>query len=260
MRCNIQAQYNVLTMLRSLDAFQEGYTNIARKSIKECRNELERIQVFLLDFDKVVFLSITDCCVRHGDILPEYQNSLAFTRLLDLLYRTSPDILFLSCHGSYRNAYDDLRHVLEAVIQALYIDIRHPNSSIETKVEILKEIEDKREYHAVRLLDEFKQVGHKEELKRKYKELSQIIHPSHMQILSMRKLVHKAGSDGVVMINCPEISQIYDTLREVYDMFFHLFIVSFPEFRKSIEKNPEFILAIKKYRLRLLSKALKISP
>jgi hypothetical protein len=247
-------------MLRSLDAFQEGYTNIARKSIKECRKELEAIRVFVVGFYRVALVSIVDCCVRHGDFLPKYQNSLVFTRLVDLLYRISPNILFLSCHGSYRNAYDDLRHVLEPVVQALYIDIGHPDSSIEVKIEILKEIEDKREYHAVRLIDELKEIVHKEKLKRKYKKLSQLIHPSYREILSMRKLVSRARVEGVVKISCEEISQIHDTLREIYDIFFCMFIACFPEFRKSIEKNPEFIMKIKEYRLELLSKTLKISP
>lgn len=46
---------------------------------------------------------------------------------------------------------------------------RARDASLATKMEILKEIEDRREYHAVRLIDELK-LAHKDKLKAEYKE------------------------------------------------------------------------------------------
>ena len=132
----------------------------------------------------------------------------------------------------------------------------HPEIDVETKIEILKEVEDKREYHAVRLIDEL-EIDHKDKLRKEYKELSRLIHPSHKQILLMREKLTKRKK-FIEEIDCKEISKIHQSTRVMYDIFFFLFITHFPEMKESLMKNSDFVKDIKFYRLRLTSRALNV--
>ena len=173
------------------------------------------------------------------------------------LFRISGHILFLSCNGLYRNAFDDIRHTLESIVQALYIDLRHPKTDIGTKIEILKEVEDKREYHAVRLIDEL-EIDHKDKLKEEYKKLSQIIHPSHKQIVALMRDIKTEGKGVPTTVSCEEISKIYDSMKMMYNIFFFLVINYFPELKEPLKKNPYFTKGIKVYNLTLLSRVFKV--
>jgi len=228
------------------------FQGIPEKSTKECGNELKRIDELVYKF-----LTSSRSLFKHTEfekIFPNLQHSLAFVCYLEL-NRISLHISFLALNGLYRNAFDDIRHVLESIVQALYIDFRHPKIDIKTKTEILKEVEDKREYHAVRLIDELK-IDQKEKLRQEYKKLSKIIHPSHKQIVAiMRDIDERKGVP--VTVDCREISRIYDSMRTMYDIFLFLFISSFPEVKKLLKKNPDFIELIKVYNLPPLSRVFK---
>jgi len=145
---------------------------------------------------------------------------------------------------------------LESIVKAFYIDLRHPKTSLDTKIEILKEVEDKWEYRAGRLIDELK-TRNKEKLKEEYKKLSQIIHPSHKQIVATIEDV--TGDKGIpTSVDCEEISRILESMRRVYDIFFFLFVSYFPEAKEALKKNPKFVEDIKRHNLILLSKVLKV--
>lgn len=244
-------------MLKSLDALEDEFRGIVEKSKEECKDELEKLRKLILALHKNVFKSLEECFIDEKKKLsPQYQNSLAFTRLLELMLRTAPNILFLCCNGLHRDAFNDLRYILESIVQALYIDLRHPKSDIKTKIEILREVEDKTEYRASRLIKHL-QIDYKDKLRGEYKRLSRIIHPSHEQILSIRKVI--ITSKGIpTSINCREILKIYNSTRIMYDIFVFLFITYFPEFKDSLKKNSDFIKHIKIYKLTLLSKVFKV--
>jgi len=242
-------------MLRDQTKLEKSFQEIVEKSKEECGDRLEKIRqlTFIIpDFNK----SLTKCCKPNGKvILPQYVHSLVHTCYLEL-FRVSAHIFFLSCNGLYRNAFDDIRYVLESIVQALYIDLRHPKTDINTKIEILKEVEDKREYHAVRLIDEL-EINHKDKLKREYKKLSLIIHPSHKQIVATLSDVME--DKGIpVTVDCEEILKIYDSMKKMYDMFFFLFVTCFSEVKEALKKNPDFIKSVKAYNLTLLSRVLKV--
>ena len=242
-------------MLRSLEELEEGFRNISEKSKEECRDELEAIRELTLDFNSHFFTAYFENYSADGkQRLPKYYNSLVDACFLEL-WRISGHILFLSCNGLYRNAFDNIRYILESIVQALYIDLRHPKTDLETKIEILKEVEDKREYHAVRLIDELK-IDHKSKLKEEYKKLSRIIHPSHKQIIATVSDIIE-GKGVPATIDCEEVERIYDSMKRMYDIFFFLYTTYFPEIKKSLRKNPEVINDIKVFNLTLLSKALK---
>ena len=241
-------------MLRGSTELEKSFQDIVKKSKEECGDKLEKIRqlTFVMhDFNR----SLTKCCKPSGKVILTYVHSLVHTCYLELM-RISAHIYFLSCNGLYRNAFDDIRYVLESIVQALYIDLRHPKIDINTKIVILKEVEDKREYHAVRLIDEL-EIDHKDKLKREYKNLSRIIHPSHKQVIAtLSDIMEDKGVP--VTIDCEEISRIYDSMIRMYDIFFFLFTTYFPEVREALKKNPDFIKSVKAYNLTLLSRVLKV--
>ena len=165
--------------------------------------------------------------------------------------------MFLSVNGLYRNAYDDIRHMLESVVLALYIDARHPEATLKAKIEILKEVEDKTEYHASHLIGEFK-IEHKDKLQSEYKKLSKIIHPSHKQMVDTYTDVFGGRRGTPAFVDCEEIQRIYELLVMMYDIFFFLFLSYFTEMNNKLTKNTAFINDVKRYRLYFTSKALKL--
>jgi hypothetical protein len=241
-------------MLKSLDALDEGFRGIVKKSKEECSDELEEIRQ-LIFINGLFYKSLRESVSLSKEYRVRIESSLALMCFTEL-FRISGYILFLSCNGLYRNAFDNVRYALESIVQALYIDHRHPETPLETKIEILKEVEDKREYHVVRLIDELK-IDHKDMLKRQYKELSQVIHPSHKQIVTtLSDLMEDKGVPATV--DCKEISKIYNSMIKMYDIFFFLFITHFPEIKITLKKNSNFFKLIKDYNLILLSKIFKV--
>jgi hypothetical protein len=243
-------------MLRSLDALEEGFRDISKKSKEQCGDKLEEIRqlIFIIkDFDRAIEEHRNP---DEKDIPSKYVHSLVHTYYMELI-RISGHILFFSCNGLYRNAFDDIRYILESIVQALYIDFRHPKTDIATKIEILKEVENKREYHAVRLIDEL-EIDHKDRLRKEYKKLSRIVHPSHEQVIASISDIFIEHTGVPATINCEEISKIYGSMKMMYDIFFFLFSYYFPEIKGSLRKNPDFTKDIKVHNLALLSKILKV--
>jgi hypothetical protein len=239
-------------MLKRTSNLQKDFLRITEKSKKECGDKLEEMRklIFIIfDFEK----SVKAC---EKELSPKLMNSLTCWCYLELV-RASAHILFLSYNGLYRNAFDNIRHVLESIVQALYIDGRHPKTPLTTKIEILREVEDKREYHAIRLIDELK-IDNKEKLKTEYKELSRVIHPSHKQIIATFTDVF--GGRGVpATVDCEEVARIYSSMEKMFDIFFFLFTKNFPEVKESLKKNLDFSKHIKSHNLILLNSSFKSS-
>lgn len=127
-------------MLTSLDTLEKGFQEIVKKSKEECGDKLEEIRkLILINFH---FYNAIEKCFSpdRENILPKFGHSLVGTCFLELT-RISGHILFLSCNGLYRNAFNNIRYVLESIIQAFYLDQRHPKTDIMAKIEILKEVE-----------------------------------------------------------------------------------------------------------------------
>jgi hypothetical protein len=242
-------------MLRSLDALEKGFKNVSKKSKKDCGGKLEEMRQ--LAFVSGIFFTIFYAFQKKTKgKYGVWGHSLYHTCLLEL-FRTSGHILFLSSNGLYRNAFDDIRHTLESIVQAIYLDNRHPNVSLGTKIEILKEIEENREYHAVRLIDELK-LAHKDKLKAEYKELSRTIHPSHKQIEALLRDI-KTNEEGVpTTVDCEEISRICESMKRMYDIFFFLILNHLPELKESTKKDSGFIKAVRLYKLGLVAEAIAI--
>lgn len=232
----------------------KGFRRIFKQTKKECGKELKdilQLMFIMFEFNK----SMTEYIGIGKDKKPNLNclNSLTFSCYLELP-RISTHILFLLDFGLYRNAFDNIRYVLESIVQALYIDARHPNTDVYTKIEILKEVEDKIEYHAIRLIDELK-IENKDRLKKEYKALSQAIHPSHRQIVATITDVRE-GIGIPTRVDCQEIDKIYNSMKTMYDIFFFLFLTHFFDSKDLLKKNPQFLECVQTYKLKLISQTM----
>lgn len=243
-------------MLRAPGKLEKGFAEIAKESREKCGNELENIRKFLLETVSHFDLSAEECYgAKEEGVSPKYVNSLLFSCYLES-FRVSGHTLFLALNGLYRNSFDNIRYLLESAVQALYIDLRHPETDLKTKIEILKEVEDKTEYHAIRLIGELR-IEYKDVLQSEYKKLSRIIHPSHKQIVAT--LIDITKGRGVpATVDCGEVGRIYESIVKMHDIFFFLFLNYFEEVGQILIKNANFVEDIKNYKLHLTSKALKM--
>jgi hypothetical protein len=236
-------------MLRDLDSAVKEYQEALRKSREKYEDKLESIQKLIFDVNRHFWTSYNKCCrLDEPDKLKKFFDSLINNCYLES-WRISPQILYFCSHGFYRNAFESIRYVLESAVQALYIDIRHPESDFDTKIEILKEIEDKTEYHTTRLIDKL-EISHKDLLKQEYKRLSQIIHPSHRQHLAQ---MENSWMKSPVVIDSEEILKICSTMQMMYDILLFLYIKYFPEIGIALQANADFGEDIRNYNLTLLS-------
>lgn len=240
--------------LKLIASFQE----ITKRSSEECGDELNKITRLILscfyDFHK---LESKAGFQGKKDFCKKCTNSLVYTCYLELA-RLSSHILFFAYNGLYRHAFNDIRYILESIIQSFYIDSTHPHSSFDTKIEILDEIEDKREYRAIGLIEHLSIGENKNSLQREYTRLSEMIHHSHKQIVTTIYDVFGGEQDKArpVRIDCKEVMKIYESMKVMYDIFFSLYITYFPEFKEFVKKDPEYTNIIKIYNLHLLSKAI----
>jgi hypothetical protein len=240
-------------MLRSLDELDNGFSKVLKKSRKKCGDKLEEIR-------KLTFVS-GDFFSSYWAFRRKHQREIAWGHalhhaLLLELFRTSGKILYLSSHGLYRNAYDEIRHALESFIQAIYIDNRHPKSSLVTKVEILKEVEGRREYRAQSLIHQLV-IGHKDKLDQQYKELSGKIHPSHKEIVTVLRDIRRNQREPVT-VDCDEITNIYESMIKMYDILFFLVFSHYPRLRNQMKKDKKFIAKVGLYRLNLVAEAIGV--
>lgn len=244
-------------MLRNIDELFEGFQDVVARSKKECGAELEKLRQ--LAFVTHEFMnSLRSCVSPKKEYGVKIGSSLALTFLIELP-RISGHTIFFSFNGLYRIAFYNIRYALESFVQALYIDYGHPRTSLDTKMEILKETEDKEEYRANRLIGKLRMSeNNRKLLRQEYSELSKIVHPTHRQIVSTLTDLRKPDKGAPTAIDCNEVLRIYDSMRRMYDVFFFLFIMYFPEVREELQKNTRFIEQIRVHNLALLSRLLDI--
>lgn len=238
-------------MLRSIDTLCEGFQNSIKKSKKECGERLEEIRQFTFCLS-YFHRTLSKTFDTDKKITLEMWNSLTLMCYIELM-RLSGHIVFFTYSGLYRQAFNDIRYALESIVQAVYLDNRHQNASIETKIEILREVENKRDYHAGSLIAKLEGISkYKNLLKKEYSELSQNIHHTHRQIIAtMDDLLNE--SEYPVTIKSEEVSRIFDSLKKLYDIFLLLFVMKFPQLKAGLKENDLFTNAVKKNELEMLS-------
>ena len=235
-------------MLRSLDDLDKGFLKARKKAKKECREQLELLRELIYDIKP-----LTRTFVLLGEPQKQF-NSLVFWNYLNFV-RNCGYTLFLTYNSLYRNAFDSIRHILESIVQALYLESRHPSATMKTKIHILSEVQDKHEYHVQSLIEKL-DISDKERIKDIYRSLSKRIHPTTRTVKSIFE-DFLAKDELPTVINCREISDITVYLRDVIDVFFFLYISHFPERKEQLKKDVKLNEYVRKYTPYLTSKALK---
>ena len=135
-------------------------------------------------------------------ILIEKRKRLLMAVRFTECYQTISWIEFLSLSGGYYVAIRELRSILEAIIQAYYIDIKYPKTSIEGKLAVLNEFLDsgKRESYGGSLINRAKPPNI-QNIQKLYKELCEFVHPTLSQI--SRILEHSDSNDRIVKLMSP---------------------------------------------------------
>jgi len=237
-------------MLRSLDALEKGFLKAREKSQEECSAELETMRQLIFQIKPIVSTFI------HPAPKPLKKfNSLVYWNWLNFV-RNCGYTLYLTNNGLYRNAYGNMRYILESIVQALYIDSRHPQTTIETKIHILSEVEHNQSYYFKSLIQKL-DIGEKEKIKAIHSSLSKKIHPTVKTVKSIfEDYLNKDKMPTI--ISCNAIKDISIFLRAVIDVFLFLCIPYFSEHKEQLKSINQMTEYVKKYKLSLTSKTLKI--
>jgi len=236
------------------------FQTVMEKSEKECV-DLARMSelTFALACISIAFPKVPSFFDNDRYISERYSQSLVFTCFIEFV-RSSFCTVYLCGCGLYKNAYHNIRYALESIIQASYLDSRHPNSDFPTKIEILKEVEDLPEYRGVQLVKKL-DIAYKKETRKglieEYRKLSKKVHSTHRQFVATASNFMER-SYSLVYVDCSEVSNIYDSVKMLYNIFFLLLLAHFPELRKPLRGNNEFVETVKSHDLTLLLKVLRI--
>ena len=215
-------------------------------SWRKCKSETEAIREFI--YQTMGILPQISTTERYCTTLKEMRVIETYVLLSQTFY--------LSTSGMYRSAFHSVRYMLESAVQSVYIDERHKKSSLRTKIEILKEVEDKRDYRVLNLISKLANVGHKDDLTTQYKQLSQMVHPSHKSVVDVLECISKPPE--YFFIDCNEISNIFEALKITIDMVLFLFVwYADDDIKERLSKNSEFTEYCAKYKMFLISKILK---
>jgi hypothetical protein len=110
-------------MLKDIESLNKAFQATAAESDKECKLELKNLQTFMLETGNVWrnhlanFEEVTVDKERWG-------NSLICWCFFESM-PSCGQILYLSQHGLYISAFDSIRHMLESVVMAFYLDLRY---------------------------------------------------------------------------------------------------------------------------------------
>jgi hypothetical protein len=190
-------------------------------------------------------------CIADNCDAEEAKQSLLFYRFLESVLHLD-EIIFLLLSAHYTSGIQILRYRLESAIQAFYLDQQHPLFSLENKICILAEISDKREYFVSRLID--RMSGERESLRKIYKELSMVAHPSHLDFPTVEEMMKYGKADS--NIDCTRLGKAAELAIRTYDAIFFLVIQNFPAVKDIARKQKEIKKVIGKYKLPMLNKVI----
>jgi len=155
----------------------------------------------------------------------EARNSLTFFRVASF-YREFRWIQSCISQNAYHQCIRELRFVLDSIIQAYYVDERHYNTDMVCKLEIVKEID--RWGFGGRLIDQTN-LGHKQNLKDLYSELSTYVHSTHRELASSLPKKAKQVADLKFEANVEMTNLCTSFANQTLDAVFFVTLSLFPE-------------------------------
>jgi hypothetical protein len=232
--------------------YQEAIT----KSQAECE-DLKAMNKLLLILAQthVAFLKSTFFFDEKRFAKERYSQSLVYTSFLEL-FRNLHNTVFLSACGLYKNAYHNIRYALEFIIQSYYIDTELPNGNFNDRTRRLSEIENKPKYRGTPLLNKLNIPSVlKEEIANEYTKLHKRVHSTSKQFVYTA--YHFMDNHYTALyLDIIEVSKIYNSSVKMMDFFYYLLLNQFPELKKELIKNKDFLEVITDYDLPLMHKQL----
>lgn len=146
--------------------------------------------------------------------------------------------------GAYHQAFRELRYLLEMMVQAYFLDTNHSDAMIETKMEILKALENlNKPITGCNFIDKT-DLGNKKKLKKLYKDLSGFVHPSFKEIQS--KLYYTIQFNEKLFNDCKDkFTEVLNALKEITKSyikqeFYADWLQEFAEIKKRLSSSPRF--------------------
>ncbi len=144
--------------------------------------------------------------------------------------------------GAYPTAIRELRFVFESLTQAYYIDKEHPESKMECKLEIIKEID--KFIFGSKLINST-DLENKNKLKKLYSELSKYIHSSYESLKSPIK-EGKVDTSIIFTYNKELFGECYIFTNRVMDMVMFILMSFEKRMIKKIQKDKLMVEFLKK--------------
>jgi hypothetical protein len=171
----------------------------------------------------------------------ELDNSLSFFRLL-FCYREMRWITDSIDQNAYHQAIRELRFVLESMIQAYYVDKNHLGSSIQCKLEIVKEIEC---FYGGKLIGRT-DLTQKNDLNKLYTELCAYVHSSYKELVSSMPRNSKDIASLKFEVDHEMTKVCWDFVNRTIDAIFFIMLSLFPQilgpetkFKKTRDSFPD---------------------
>jgi hypothetical protein len=228
------------------EIFQEA----VEKSKKDCPDLLKIKELMLLMGVTFATFHGIPSFIENGFISDRYSQRLFFTCFVES-FRSIIGTMYLSACGLYRNAYHNIRYMLESMIQSEYIDTTFPNVDFERRLNILR----KGENEELRMNSLLKEINLqcKGGIINEWKNLSKRVHPSHQQLIDTA-VDFMSSTYGRSNVECNEVTNIYKSLRAVCNFYLYLIFVHFPEVKTPLKENKDFVKTLNDHKLRLASK------
>lgn len=165
------------------------------------------------------------------------ENSLLSFRISELINHLSWTWFSVRA-GAYHQVIRELRYAFESILMAYYLDMGHPDASITSKLEIIKEIENPRyRLYGIRLIDELK-LKEKQCLKELYAELSKYVHCSYEELkpFIVQGTIKKPPSLGF-HFNRVLFTKCRDLTNETLDAVYFLLLNGLPDVRNQLKMS-----------------------
>lgn len=210
----------------------EGLVKEFSKLYHETQSKCETIIRQFNDFQSKI-------TVIHNFINSEINHEKASASLLYFRFlqsiMSSRDLSFSIVMGSYKNVAEITRYHFESLIQAFYVDQKHPDLNFECKMAILSEISDKQDYFTNRLITRIK-VDSNKSLERFYGDLNKIVHPSHVDIPNVDTML-KEIAHYESRIRPDEFERMLEITKQMSDCLLYLIFRGFPELKELANKD-----------------------
>jgi hypothetical protein len=157
-------------------------------------------------------------------------------------------LLFTILSGEYRSSIREMRFFLESIIQAYYLDKKYPNSMLDCKINLLKELSDQKLY-GTRLIDQT-DLKEKQIFKNLYTKLSKFVHSTPEEFKDIEEAILEENERFrqrlFFYFDEKLFTQSIEFLNEFMDVFYYIFLQLFPEIIPKMKKHEITLNLLKK--------------